>query len=192
MFKITIPIKAKEFDIIADKLMRNPDPYDVLEKIDRLMTPYQQNMHQNDEDHRFDHTPYYMRDIRVMYGVSKSIFNAFCVAKAKTYFEDRTAGQIINHYVTDRYNFIHEDNSGAELEKGFEKYLADRGITEDEYFIEFLASCFLQEYSIIAQMLDTVEPFVNKSDIIKWERQLNYLEHTAREIVTENKVYQLV
>lgn len=198
MFKITLEILPEEkIAEFADELLAYEDPTEAYEKLDRFMTPYQRNMHENDEDHRFDNTPYYMRDIKVVYEIYPKLFKVYCVLEARRNFyydenKNLSAGQVINHYVTDRYNFIHEGESAAILEKDFEKYLASRGITEDEYFTEYLANCLMQEYSIIAQMLDTCEPFCNKSDILKYIRHQNYIEHTAREIVTESNVYALV
>ena len=188
MLKISLkPVSEEKVQKIAQVLMNTEDEYEVLKLIDKMITPFQIDVHRNDS--RYDNTPNYMYDLKIIHDLFPDLLMPFCLATAKTHFSDRSADRVINHYVTDRYNFINENR---EIKKDFAYYLAERGITEDQYYVEFLTNCLMQEYSIIAQLLDTQPPFCNKSDIISYMRQQNYIEHTAREIVTNNNVYQLV
>ena len=183
-----------EIRLIKEKLTNMYDPYAVLQYIDeKLISPVAFKLKNTDEgkEHHYDNLPYYMRDLKIVHDIYPELFEVFCHNTAKTYFSNdimwRHASQVVNHYVSDRYRYI---NSTAKSKKGFTEYLKIREMTEDQYYLEFLSRCILQEYTIIAQLIDLREPFCNKSDILRYMRHQNYIEHTAREMVTEDNVYQ--
>lgn len=183
MITVTFDIEKEKVKDYRDRLMKVSDPYDALKMIEKTVDFAKFNAMNNGKNEFYKGMHLSLFPIKIIYDLFPELMEVYCLMLA------REGGNDTSHYSTSRRNFIRDNG----LEKDFKNYLKERGITEEEYYIEFLTRCYVQEYTIMAQLIDErpaavspqVDPIVNL-------QHLNSILIPAQQIVTENNVYALV